>query len=165
MMGDAADQGMTQKMAVLRTLHGRFAGQPLNWVLTGSMAFALQGVPLTPNDIDVQTDAAGAQLIARLFAEHVTQPITVTESTHTRSHLGALLLDGVKVEIMGDMQKRLPDGSWAPPVDLPALQQIVHVQGMQIPVLPLSYEADAYERMGRTAKAAMLRSFLGKEAS
>ncbi len=32
----------------------------LPWALTGSASFALQGVSLAPEDVDVQTSAAGA---------------------------------------------------------------------------------------------------------
>jgi hypothetical protein len=74
-----------------------------------------------------------------------------------RSHLGALLIDGIEVEIMGDIQKRLEDGSWESPVDLNSHRRFVNFEGMQVPVLSLEYEAQAYQKMGRLERAEMLR--------
>ncbi|HEX7065215.1 MAG TPA: hypothetical protein VF199_09155 [Bacillales bacterium] len=48
-------------------IYERLQEQKIPWVLTGSLAFAMQGVPLTPNDIDIQTDRDGAVAIENLF--------------------------------------------------------------------------------------------------
>ena len=47
-------------LAVLRDLCLALADGQVNWVLTGSLAFALQGLPVEPRDVDVQTDQVGA---------------------------------------------------------------------------------------------------------
>jgi hypothetical protein len=68
-------------------------------------------MPVEPRDIDIQTDEAGAYAIARLFSECVTRPIAFSAADRIRSHFGALLVDGVKVEVMGDIHKRPDDGT------------------------------------------------------
>jgi len=82
-----------------------------------------------------------------------------------RSYLGMLEIDGVKVEIMGDIQKRLADQSWEEPVKVEYYRLWVEVDGMRIPVLSLEYEYRAYLTLGRTDKAEMLRSWLQKTAN
>ena len=52
---------------VLRQIHARLSNTDVNWVVTGSLGFALQGVPVQPNDIDIQTDKVGAYEIERRF--------------------------------------------------------------------------------------------------
>ena len=58
---------------VLRQIHARLSNTDVNWVVTGSLGFALQGVPVQPHDIDIQTDKAGAYEIERLFSDVVIQ--------------------------------------------------------------------------------------------
>jgi len=64
---------------------------------------------------------------------------------------------------MGDIQKRLIDGIWENPVDLEQYKRIVEVEGMQVPVLFLEYEYQAYLKLGRIDKAEMLRKWLQGE--
>lgn len=132
---------------------------PAQWALTGSTSFAIQGVPVTPQDIDVQTNASGASVIERQFPDHVVDPVSRRESEHMRSHFGVLRLDGVRVEIMGDLQKRLSEGCWEPPVDITDHRQYERWRGHDVPVLSLGYEATAYERLGRAERAERLREF------
>ncbi|GCE51229.1 hypothetical protein EI42_03386 [Thermosporothrix hazakensis] len=147
---------------VLRRLVSELDG--VNWVLTGSLSFALRGLPLEPHDIDIQTDQAGAYMIERRFAAQVQRPVTFVESDRMRSYLGALLLDGLTVEIMGDIQKRPETGDWEPPVELYRYKRYIDIAGMRVPVLSLAYEAEAYRRMGRLERAEMLRRAALQEA-
>ncbi|MFN8483680.1 MAG: hypothetical protein U0768_11640 [Anaerolineae bacterium] len=142
--------------AVLRQLDA--ALPDVFWVITGSVGLALQGVPLEPNDVDIQTDKAGAFEIEGRFAAHVTQPLALVERTWGRSQLGKLELDGLQVEVIGDIQKRGDDG-WEPPPHLPDLARTVEVEGMRLRVMPLAYEAEAYRRMGRLEKAALIQQY------
>ena len=130
------------------------------WVLTGSLAHAIQGVPVEPHDIDIMTDQRSAYEMERHFAGSVIRRVMFAEAEIIRSHFGALLIDGVKVEIMGDLQKRLEDGTWESPIDLLEHRRFVIREGARIPVLPLEYEYGAYIRLGRHERAMMLRTWL-----
>jgi len=123
---------------------------------------ALQGMPVEVHDIDIQTDRDGAYEIEHCFAEFVIEPVRYSETERIRSYLGVLEIDGVKVEIMGDIQKRLGNRSWEEPVKVERYRRWVEVDGMQIPVLSLEYEYQAYLRLGRAKKAEILRSWLEK---
>ena len=152
-------QGIIQPtyLAVLRQLFAELKESQVNWVVTGSLSFALQGLPLEPHDIDIQTDTEGAYEIERRFFSQVSRKVTFASSERMRSHFGALLIDGISVEIMGDVQKRLEDGTWEAPVDLRSHRQVVPIEGIDIPVLSLAYEAQAYLKLGRLERAEMLR--------
>ncbi|MCI2425892.1 hypothetical protein LM597_00460, partial [Candidatus Acetothermia bacterium] len=80
-----------------------------------------------------------------------------------RSHFGELMINRIKVEIIGEIQKRLEDGSWDNPVDLECHKRVIEVEGMQVSVLSLEYEYHAYLRLGRIDKAEKLRKWLSGE--
>ncbi|ERG88980.1 MAG: hypothetical protein J07HX5_01130 [halophilic archaeon J07HX5] len=128
------------------------------WALTGSTSFALQGIPVEPTDIDLQTTEAGARAVEARWNEAVTDPVSYVESDQVRSYFGAISLCGVAVEVMGALQKRDADGRWTEPPAIGELRQRVTVAGTSVPVLPLAYEANAYEQLGRTSRAALLRT-------
>lgn len=150
-------------LKVLRKINARLNNTSLNWVVNGSLGFALQGVPVEPNDIDIQTDKRGAYEIERHFSEFVTKRVAFSSTERIRSYFGELIVNGIKVEIMGDIQKSLEDGSWENPVDLEHHKRVVEVEGMQVPVLSLEYEYQAYLKLGRVDKAEMLRNWLQGE--
>lgn len=149
-----------QYLAALRVIHARLQDQPPNWAVTGSLGMALQGMDVAVHDIDLQTDEAGAYEIERRLAEYVVKAVRYSESEKMRSHLGLLEIGGIKVEVMGDIRKRLGDGSWDIGVDLESVKGWVDIEGMRTPVLSLEYEYEAYLKLGRTDKADALKEWL-----
>ena len=132
----------------------------INWVLTGSLGMALQGMDIEVNDIDIQTDQRGAYEIEGLFSEHVVKAVYYKISERIRSHFGILEIEGVKVEIMGDVQKLLDNQTWEEPVNIEQYRHWISLEGLQIPVLSLEYEHQAYRRMGRFEKAEKIKNWL-----
>ena len=154
-----------QYLSTVRKLCIRLEDRQINWVVTGSLGMALQGVPVTVHDIDIQTDEDGAYEIERCFSECVIKPVRYSLSEQIRSHFGMLEIDGIQVEIMGDLQKRLGDQSWEKPVKVECYKQWVETDGMRIPVLSLEYEYQAYLNLGRSEKAEILRNWLQENRS
>jgi hypothetical protein len=149
-----------QHLQVLRRIVMCLKGRSIPWVVTGSVGMALQGVPLEVHDIDIQTNKDGAYAIERVLMEYKVKPVRYRESKCIRSHLGMLEIDGIQVEIMGDIQKRLENRAWEEPVNVETYRHWVKIDGMLVPVLSLDYEYQAYLRLGRTEKAEMLRAWL-----
>ena len=145
---------------VLRQIHTRLSNTDVNWVVTGSLGFALQGVPIQPNDIDIQTDQVGAYEIERLFSNVVIRKVEFSATERIRSHFGALQIDGIEVEIMGDIQKKGADSVWEEIVNPAHYRQMVEIEGLLVPVLSLEYEYQAYLKFGRLERAKMLRRWL-----
>lgn len=156
---------MERHLSVLRILCEALENTGVNWAVTGSLGLALQGVPLEPHDIDIQADEAGAYRIAALFADRVVQPMAFSAKGNIRSHFGALEIDGMRVEVMGDVQHRREDGSWEPPPDLLSIRRFVYAAGMRIPVLSLEHERDAYAKMGRAERVAQVSRVLEARGS
>lgn len=147
-------------LCALRKIYRLLHRSKINWVVCAGMGLALHGVPVEVHDIDLQTDAAGAYQIERLFAKYVTRRVTFSSTGTIRSHFGALCIEGITVEIIGDMQKRTEGGSWEPAPDLRQYKQFVAVEGMRIPVVCLEYECEAYRKLGRPEKAKLVREWL-----
>ncbi len=149
-----------QYIDTLALVYGRLAGSGVNWVLTGSLSFSIRGIPFDVHDIDIQTDRWGAYTIEKTFAAEITKKVTFVTSDMIRSHFGQLQINGLVVEIMGDIQKKRPDGSWEEPVDIDLHKQFVEVEHMLVPVLSLDYEYHAYQLLGREHVAALLRGWI-----
>jgi hypothetical protein len=158
-------------LTALRLIVEHLRGSRAVWALTGSLGWALQGVPVEPHDIDLQTDATGAYEIERRLtacgerseSTYVLRPVAFSAAERIRSHLGALVIDGVPVEVMGAVQKRLPDGTWEPPVEVARYRRWIEVEGLRVPVLSLSYEYGAHLTLGRTDRAELLRPWLDQD--
>ena len=147
-------------LRVLKKILGRLHGSDIPWAITGSLGFALQGVPVKPHDIDVQTDREGAYEIERLLSEFVIERVHFVSAERIRSHLGVLSVDGIKVEIMGGIEKRNAAGEWQPVDDLRRYIRVAVVENVKIPVLSLQYEYEAYMQLGRNDRAELLRDWL-----
>jgi hypothetical protein len=144
----------------LSQICGRLIDPPFSWALTGSLGMAIQGMPVEVHDIDLQTSQEGAYQIEARLAEYVTQPVHYKASARIRSHFGALEIEGIKVEIMGGVQKLLEDGSWEEPAEVERYLRWINFEGLRVPVLELEYERQAYLKMGRGEKAEMIRVWL-----
>ena len=154
---------LTQHLKTLHKIADQLKGGSINWVLTGSLALALQGLSVEVHDIDIQTEKDGAYEFERRFAENVIEPVRFSETERIRSHYGKFEIDGLKVEIMGDLQKRLDDQEWEEFVDIAVLRHWIKANNQQVPVLPLEYEYQAYLKLGRMEKAELIRTWLQKE--
>jgi len=135
----------------------------LPWAVTGSVALALQGVPVGCRDLDIVTSGAGARQIERLFAQQVVDPVEFGSRDHIRGHLGRLRLREVDVEVLGDVQTLMPDGTWTVPPQLD--QNVIWLQlgERQCPVLRLTYLRDVYSAMGRSEKVLLIASALSEK--
>jgi hypothetical protein len=145
---------------VLHTIYARLSGRRINWAVTGSLSLALQGVPVEIHDIDIMTDKTGAYDVENLFSEFVSKKVKYSCAERIRSHFGALIIDGIRVEIMGDVQIRLDDGTWEDPVDLRLLKKNVQIEEMQLPVIRLDREQQAYAKLGRAEKTEVVKKWL-----
>lgn len=144
----------------LRKVSMRLKDKDICWAVTGSMNMAMQGMAVEVHDIDLQTNEAGAYKMQALLQAYVVTPVRYLASERMHSHLGKLVIDGVEVEIIGGLQKLLPDGTWEAPLDVAAHTCLVEIEGMQVPGLTLDYEYQAYVLMGRMEKAELLRQWL-----
>ena len=149
-----------QYLDTLQKIHERLKDCESVWVLTGRCGMVLQGMDMQVHDIDIQTDQKGAYEVESKLSEYVIMPVRYVQSEQMRSHLGKLEIDRVQVEIIGAIQKRNDEQTWEEPVKVERYRKWVEVDGMQIPVLSLDYEYQAYLKLGRVEKAKLIRDWL-----
>jgi hypothetical protein len=136
----------------------------VTWAVTGSANLALQGVDLdsAPEDVDVLCDEPGAYTIEVAFSAESTELVSYREDPEKgiASHYGALDLDGVCVEIVGDAHYRAEGGDgeveWVPGADVAEEREFVDVDGSEVPVMPLEAEREGYEARGEEERVALL---------
>jgi hypothetical protein len=148
--------------ATLFSFHDRLAGSDIVWAVTASANLMLQGLDVTPGDIDIVTTADGTHRIEELFSEYVVRPIqppetAVDEKKGIRSHYGAISVDRVEVELMGDLEHRI-DREWIPIDDVAETRIFVERDGRDIPVMPLDHELASYRNFGDKERVALLEA-------
>lgn len=144
----------------LQEIAERLEHTPITWAITASCSLALQGVPVVVHDIDLRTDAQGAYALEAIFLVYQKRPVLLSSTGRVRSHFGAFELQGVEVEIIGDMQHILEDGSWEPLVDIQQHMIWVMLDHMRLPVMTLEYLYEAYQLLGRADKVALVARHL-----
>ncbi len=138
--------------APLRTVARQLNAYDIPYCVVGGVAMALHGVALQTLDIDIETTNDGAFFIEQLFQEHVTLPVAWREGTYYRSYLGRLNIDGVQVEIMGQIERK-EKGVWVSTAT--ATTHTIIVQNVPVRVPWLEEEVLANMRRGRLDRAAM----------
>jgi hypothetical protein len=148
-------------LAALLTLHDALKGRGVPWTVMGSLSHALQGLQIQPNDIDITTDRKGAHTIQHLLQQHVTRPVTYSQGDGVRSHLGELVISGVTVQIIGDMETSTDNGAWTPLPDEDPITVLVH--GAAIPIHSLEWEVEIYTRLNRMERVERLRELIARK--
>jgi hypothetical protein len=75
------------------------------------------------------------------------------------------MIDGVKVEIMGDAQLKRGNCSWEEPVNMEHNKRTLEIKGIRIPVMSLEHEYQVYVKLRRMKKAGMLRKCMSSDSS
>ena len=144
----------------LRLLSERLADVTVPWAIGASCSLALHGLHVDPHDVDLDTTAAGAYRIEQACRDLLVRPVQFVPSPRIRSYWGALAIYGIQVELIGEFQVLRGDGSWAPPPDVRQLRQLITLEDLRLPVMPLAYVRDAYRLLGKTQKAALIDRWL-----
>lgn len=108
-----------------------------NWAIDGSASLALQGIDLKPHDIDILTDGKNAYKIQTILSEFMEKPVRHTSNGKYDSHFGLAIINGINVEIMGDLRV-FRNGHWSGlqnPTDCKV--KVINLQGAQVPVVSL----------------------------
>jgi hypothetical protein len=137
------------------------AGRDLLWLLVGSASLAVRGLDVSPGDIDLATDAAGARLLGELLAEALVEPVMPVSDWICRWWGRAWM--GARVEWVGDV---LPTVDQPYPADFgpTAVAQAVTVpwRGYQVPVPPLELMLAVTERRGLAQRAEAIRQAMAQ---
>jgi len=148
----------------IKVVAGRLNPDKINWALIGSSNLALQGVDVEAHDIDILTDKDGALAIGKLLKEFTVENIAYKESEKYRSYYGKFAINGVEIEIMGQLQNINPAGDlWSESTGL-SEKIIIKVDDMDVPAISLKQEYQAYLKLGRKEKAEKIAKVLKSNA-
>lgn len=137
----------------------QLAGLDEPWLVTGSTAAALHGADLCPGDIDVESTATGAYAIGTRLAPYQVKPVQFGEIDYVRSHFGVFNIQGVTVEVMGDLQTRTETG-WSAPFASLAGRTLVTTPDGSVPVPGPEALAGHYARFGLLDKERAVRAVM-----
>jgi hypothetical protein len=151
-------------ITALRIIYDKLTQRDIRWVLVGSTSLALQGVNVTPRDIDFLTDKDGAYKINELLKDHKVRPVEYRQSERLRSYLGEFRISNVKVEVMGNYEEKVKR-EWQSLESRLASPTIIQFVGMRLPVSPLRAQLLSYQSSGLEkdrAKVKEIRKVLEK---
>ncbi len=143
-------RSVLRRIALIATQHN------LDYRIVGGAALALRGLPVAVNDIDIEfpVDAVDdAYRFETLAAGDSILPVAWREGVVFRSHFGALAIDGVRVEIIAGLERKVGD-RWMP--SFLTTHETVDLTDIKVHVLALEEEAAAYLRAGRLDRAALV---------
>ncbi len=136
-------------------------GKTRRWTLIGSAALALQGLPLTPHDIDILIDRSGLRILSTRLKKFIAVPPKWKESEQFASVFAQLRLEGARVEIFGDM--RIKSGERAIRFNLWPYVREMPFAGSKVRVAPPEWELVASALLGQKEKAEMIARHLRSE--
>lgn len=147
-------------LRVFERLYSVLKDENIDWVLTGSLSFLLQGIDVTVNDIDIQSSRDGIYKIHDLLSPFVTEPVVYSESIRIRSYFGKAVVDHITIELMGDIERSTDGLAWTTPINIAQSRSWISYRNMEIPVLDLKHEYQAYRDLGRDAKANVIKAHM-----
>lgn len=142
-------------LAVLRCVVPAMFKAQQPWALIGSTASVLQGLEgYTPPDIDLATTSEGAYIMEGALCEVAVtlRPVAHSSSGPYTSDFGIFEVEGVKVEVMGDLIIAREDGHialtehWAKWSDK---VRVLHFEDQHVPVAPLEWQLVANALLAR----------------
>jgi len=151
-----------QFVNALRIITSELENEEINWVLGGSVNLALQGVDVSPRDIDIVTDKQGAFKIGELLKDYEIKKVGLTRSEKFSSYLGKFRIKGLEVEVIGSLRTKTSKGKWAKSFK-PKHKVTLKLKEMKIPASPLEVELKAYEILGRTETLQKIREALERK--
>jgi len=150
-------------LGVLNKLLSRLDKTKISWTLTGGFGLAIQGLANNESNIDIQTDKKGAFSIEKKFKKNINKKVQLGNTNQIKSYHGILDFNGIKVEIMGDIQLKDENGEWESPMDFKNYIEYVYFKNIRVPVLSLRYEAEGYLKMCRKERAQEILNFIDKK--
>lgn len=139
--------------SVLKQIAATAAEHKLDYRIVGGTALALRGLPVPVHDVDVEFPATAiddAYRLERLLEGEIILQVSWRESESYRSHFGRMIVDGVAVEIMAGLERRVGE-QWLP--SFLTTDEVVWFEGLQVRTLALEEEVLAYLRAGRLDRA------------
>lgn len=133
----------------------------ISWWLVGSAALAVRGIDITPHDIDLSMDDAGAYTLEKILFDSLVQPVQETSDWISNTFGRAFL--HARLEWVGGVDERAdtPEVSDFGPI-AKSRQEMVVWHGYELYVPPLELQLVVNEQRGRVERAQKIRQFLAR---
>ena len=148
----------------LKLIHDVFQENEIRWVLAGSASLAIHGIDVRVEDIDVIADRDSALKIARLLSDFQIEELKYSSSETYRSYRVVFSVNGVRVDVLGDLQERIGnrwiDLTWR--IDS---AEKIEMYGRTFPLSPLADQLRSYagsDREKDVEKAGKILEAMGK---
>lgn len=131
----------------------------VEWWLVGSAALAVRGLAVTPGDVDLCVDGAGARWLGELLLDYLVEPV-VPVTRWVCDWWGRAFMNA-RVEWIGSANERAdtPHVSDFGPIAA-RRRETVYWRGHALRVPPLETQLAVNERRGRTERAEIIRAAL-----
>jgi hypothetical protein len=120
-------------------------GKKVNWVLIGSSSLALEGMKIKPKDIDILTTKKGVFEFNKVFKKWEIESVKFKESKFFRSYFGEFKIEGVRVEVMGKLERKI-EGKWIPIFQKITSKKWVKIGKAKIPIPSLKDQFQIYKK-------------------
>lgn len=146
----------------LESLLDILSGERFSWWLVGSAALAIRGLDVTPHDIDLSVDHAGAHRLAELLADYIVQPVQATPDWFCDWFGRAFL--SARVEWVGGVDARAdtPEVSDFGPAAASRMQT-VRWRGYSVNVPPLDLQLLVPQRRGLSDHAEQIQHLMERD--
>lgn len=144
-----------RKKEVLKLISEKLQGKNINWCLVGSTNLALQGINLTPKDIDITTDREGAHKINELLKDYETKEIKFLDKGINAVYLAIYHINNEEIEVIGESKEKN--------IYLPLLKEgiiKIKIDNQEIPCLKLEKEYIAYKKLEKPEKIVLIKQKL-----
>jgi len=125
---------------VLKNIAKILNEKDIPWILAGSTASYLNGLSIEPKDLDILTDKENAYKIDKIFEKsfEVIRKMSYGETEIYASHFGRYKVQGVFVEVIGDLKIKYGKHEFFVPLDiLLKYSKVIRLNGTLIRVIPL----------------------------
>lgn len=121
-----------------------------NYAFRGTTSLVLQNLDMHVDDIDILCNAETASRSNLKLAEYLVEKVEYKESIKFRSYFGKFLVNGVKVEVMGDWQIFSEKKGWSKIYNADVNNiTYVQIEGTKVPVTKVEMELEVFALMGR----------------
>lgn len=128
----------------------------LIYKIVGRASLALHGLHIPVNDIDIEMDKKSVYCFQEMFSKYATRKVSMKKSDFYRSHFGQFKVEGINVEVMGDLH-RLEDGKWRSTFTLTT--ETIKVWDIPIMISWLEEETLAYLRRGNIERVCVAMKY------
>lgn len=130
----------------------------VDYAFIGSANLYIQGLDVSPRDIDIFTTVDGIHEIDRLLSEYRTKDIYFDETEGRNSFRSFYSMDGVEIEVLGNRNNLYRT------IDSLKHKKLIATKGVYLPCVSLEDELETYTKMGRTDTVLLIENFFVNNA-